>query len=103
VKKAPCRRCPKLLIWRVRVLSRLGGDEAIESSPLWDKMTNDLVFCTRNGKRLGRRVVVRDMSSIAESQHYQITLVSRLILPCESMTARIFYSLAKKGLCIDGH
>jgi len=33
----------------------------MESSLQWDKMTNDLVFCTRNGNRLGRQVVLRDV------------------------------------------
>jgi hypothetical protein len=31
------------------------------TAPQWDKMTNDLVFCARNGNRLGRRVVLRDV------------------------------------------
>ena len=42
-------------------LTALRGIKFWESSTHCEKMTNDFVFCTRNGNRLGRRVVVRDV------------------------------------------
>ena len=47
--KAPrCRRL-KLLKLRTKLQQRHAGDKPIESSPLKDKMTSNLVFCTRDG------------------------------------------------------